>query len=109
MIEETTPAAEETAAARAAREAAASARPIVRVKVYSPFKVYYDADSFSISAINATGPFDILPHHHNFMSLLGACELIVRPVNGPPPEQHIKISGGLMHVKADKITVFLDI
>jgi len=109
MIEETAAAAEETAAAKVARNADARSKPTMHVKVYSPFKVYYDEDSYSISAVNATGPFDILPHHHNFMSLLGACELIVRPVSGPQPEQHIKISGGLMYVKADKITVFLDV
>jgi F0F1-type ATP synthase epsilon subunit len=109
MIEETTKEAEEIAAAQAARRAGAKGRPTMHIKVYSPFKVYYDEDSYSISAVNATGPFDILPRHHNFMSLLGACVLVVRPVNGPAPEQHIKISGGLMHVKSDKVTVFLDI
>jgi hypothetical protein len=33
----------------------------MHVKVYSPFKDYYDGQAFSISAENATGPFDILP------------------------------------------------
>jgi F0F1-type ATP synthase epsilon subunit len=62
----------------------------------------------SISGENATGPFDILPHHHNFISLLRPCELTVRRPNGGA-EQRIKISGGIMHVKADRIIVFLDI
>jgi F0F1-type ATP synthase epsilon subunit len=81
----------------------------MHIKVYSPFKTYFDEDGYSISGKNSTGPFDILPHHHNFMSLLGACELTIRPVNTPPEEQRIRISGGLMHVKADQVTVFLDI
>lgn len=87
----------------------AKGKPVMRVKVYSPFKTYYDQDSYSLSGLNATGPFDILPHHHNFMTLLGACELVIRPIDGHPEEQRIRISGGLMHVKADKVTVFLDI
>jgi F0F1-type ATP synthase epsilon subunit len=82
-------------------------KPIMVVKIASPFKAYFDEKGYSISAQNATGPFDILPRHHNFITLLTACELIVRPVNGN--EQRFRISGGMMHVKADQVTVFLDI
>lgn len=106
MIEEKTVDSEATAAARA-KQAAANTKPTMRIKVYSPFRIYYDQESYSVTGVNRTGPFDILPRHHNFMTLLDACELVVRPINGP--EQRIRISGGLMHVKADKVTVFLDI
>ena len=82
-------------------------QPVMHIKVYSPFKVYFDEDGYSISAINATGPFDILPHHHNFLTLLDAGEMLIHPVRGI--DQKIRISGGLMHVKADRVTVFLDI
>lgn len=79
----------------------------IEVKVYSPFRDYYDGPAFSLSAVNDTGPFDILPEHHNFISLLNACDLVVRTVaNG---DQKIRISGGLIHVKADEVIVFLDV
>jgi F0F1-type ATP synthase epsilon subunit len=84
-----------------------NSKPTMAIKVYSPFKTYFDETGYSISGQNETGPFDILPHHHNFMTLLGQGELVIRPVNRP--EEHIRISGGLMHVKADKVIVFLDI
>src|SRR6185369_17370897 len=102
MIEDHTKESKEIAAAKEAQKAAANGKPTMHIKVYSPFKTYFDQDSYSISGENATGPFDILPHHHNFITLLGACELVIRPVLTPPDEQHIRISGGLMHVKADK-------
>ena len=78
----------------------------MRVKVYSPFRVYFDDEALSISAENATGPFDILPRHHNFMTLLKPCELLIRAGNG---YQRIRISRGIMHVKADRVIVFLDV
>ena len=78
----------------------------MQVKIHSPFKNYYDGDAFSISGENATGPFDILPRHHNFISLLSPCELVVRSPRG---DEKILIGGGLMHVKADKVIVFLDV
>ena len=109
MIEETTESSQKLDAAKAGQKAAASDRPTMHIKVYSPFQVYFDEDAYSISGVNATGPFDILPHHHSFLSLLGAGELIIRPVNVPPNEQRVRISGGLMHVKADKVIVFLDV
>jgi len=78
----------------------------MHVKVHSPFKVYYDGEASSISAESATGPFDILPEHHNFITLLVRCDLIVRDGKD---EQVITISGGIMHVKADDVIVFLDV
>ncbi|HVW23223.1 MAG TPA: hypothetical protein VHB51_01940 [Candidatus Saccharimonadales bacterium] len=82
-------------------------KPVMNVKVYSPFNDYYDGPAFSISAENATGPFDILPKHHTFISLLNPCEMVLRTVD--KGEQRIRIGGGIMHVKADKVVVFLDV
>ncbi|MBC7581639.1 hypothetical protein H7097_02090 [Aeromicrobium sp.] len=76
------------------------------VKVYSPYKVYFDGLALSVSAASKTGNFDILPKHHNFITLLAPCDLVVRT---DKEEQVIPISGGIMHVKADDLVVFLDV
>jgi hypothetical protein len=89
------------------KQAKVSGQLTMKVRVYSPFRDYYDGVAFSITAENATGPFDILPRHHNFISLLCACDLVIRPASGG--EQRIIISGGIMHVKADQVIVFLDV
>ena len=78
---------------------------LFHLKVYSPFKVYFDGDITSVSAVNATGPFDILAGHHNFLTLLAPCEIIVRGQS----EEKIKITRGIMHVRADDVIVFLDV
>lgn len=85
---------------------AANGRPTMEVKVYAPFKVYFEGPALSITALNETGPFDILPKHHNFLCMLIPSELIVRT---PYDEKIIKISRALMHVKAEKVTVFVDV
>lgn len=79
----------------------------MRVRVHSPFHEYYSGLVFSLSGENTTGPFDILPHHHSFISLLLPCELVLRTVKDG--EQRIRISGGILHVKADEAVVFLDV
>ncbi len=78
----------------------------IRVKVYSPFKVFFDEEAESVSAENGTGPFDVLAQHHNFLTLLKPCELIIR---SPRQEQKIRIDRGVMHVKNNQVTVFLDV
>ncbi|MFI5271069.1 MAG: hypothetical protein ACHQT9_03435 [Candidatus Saccharimonadales bacterium] len=77
------------------------------VKVYSPSRVYFNGQAFSVSATNATGEFDVLPQHHRFISLLDECDLIIRTAS--EGNRKISISGGLMHVKEDRLVVFLDI
>lgn len=104
MIEEKTNSSKAIEEAKKAQTG--SSAPTMHIRVYSPFKIYFDEEGQSISGVNATGPFDILPKHHNFMTLLSPCELAIRNYRG---EQRIRISGGLMHVKADRVTVFLDI
>lgn len=84
-----------------------SGKPRMAVKVYAPFQVYFEGDAFSVSAINATGPFDILPNHHNFLCMLTPCDLLVTPVEGD--SKTIKIHRALMHVKANRVVVFMDV
>ena len=84
-----------------------SSRPVMAVKVYAPFQVYFEGDAYSVSAVNATGPFDILPKHHNFLCMLVPCSLTVKPVEGS--DKVIKIHRALMHVKADRVVVFMDV
>jgi F0F1-type ATP synthase epsilon subunit len=90
----------------AVKEPTAGGKPIMHIKIYSPFKTYFDQDGYSITGVNNTGPFDILPHHHNFMTLLDASELLIRT---PVGEQRIRIARGIMHVKSDQVIVFLDV
>lgn len=79
----------------------------MHVKVYAPFRTYFDEDAESLSATNKTGPFDILPGHKNFMTLLVPCVITVRRKG--KTDFHLKVSRGVMHVKSDKATVFLDV
>ena len=84
-----------------------SGKPSMDVKVYAPFQVYFEGEAVSVSASNATGPFDILPKHHNFLCMLVPCTLTVQPVEGQA--KNIKIHRALMHVKADRVVVFMDV
>ena len=79
----------------------------IYVKVYSPYQTYYDAEAQSISAENDTGPFDILPQHHNFITLVNTGEIIIRTDGSE--DNKIRITRGVMHVRSNKVTLFLDV
>jgi len=102
--ETTTPVATETT--EPDQTVKSNGKPTIIVKVYAPFKMYYEGEAYSISAVNATGPFDVLPHHHNFLCMLSPCNLIIQTPNG---EKVVKISRALMQVKADRVVVFVDV
>lgn len=78
----------------------------VQVKVYSPFKTYFSGPATSVSAENETGPFDVLPQHHNFMSILNPGDIRVRTEQG---EHKYRIARGIMHVKNNEIIIFLEV
>jgi F0F1-type ATP synthase epsilon subunit len=82
--------------------------PTMYVKVYAPFKVYFEGEAYSLSAVNDTGPFDILPHHHNFLCMLAPCDVVIK-TTASEDKVVIKISRAILHVKADKAVVFLDV
>lgn len=79
------------------------------LKVYAPFKVYYEGVVASITAENGTGPFDILANHHNFLTLLSPCELVIRDNPDDKEPEKIKITRGIMQVKSNDVVVFLDV
>lgn len=81
--------------------------PIIDVKVYAPFKVYFEGPARSVSAVNRVGPFDILPRHRNFLCMLVPCDLSVQTPDGK--KKTFKIRKALMHVKADRVVVFVDV
>ena len=95
---------EDTAAK--AKEKPRKAPDILNVKVWSPFRVYFDGPAASISGVNGTGAFDILPRHRNFITLLNSCDLVLQTRDG---EIKIRISGGVMQVHKNTAIVFLEV
>jgi F0F1-type ATP synthase epsilon subunit len=80
---------------------------VMTVKVFSPREVYYEGPAQSFSAENDTGKFDILPLHHSFISLLKAGKIIIGLHNDQ--QKILDIEKGLLRVRDNKVTVFLDV
>jgi len=81
--------------------------PVMQVKVYAPFQVYYDGPADSLSAANDTGPFDVLSQHKNFMSLIKPGNIVIRQKG--KPDFSLRVDRAIVHVRSNKVTVFLDV
>ena len=78
----------------------------IKVKVFSPYQIYYQGEATSVSALNKTGPFDVLYGHANFFSLLVAGQVVVRTGF---IELKFPINHGVMKVTGNLMTLFVDI
>lgn len=78
----------------------------LEVKLYSQFHVYFEGGAESVTALNKTGPFDILPGHANFFTLL--TEGKVKIMSGGEPFEY-SVSRGVAQVSDNKVKVFVDI
>jgi len=78
----------------------------IKVTILNREQVVYQGEVLSVTSVNDKGPFDILPHHQNFISLIRE-KIVIRPVEGKPFQYRIK--GGLLQVLADQVRIFLGI
>lgn len=53
----------------------------IKVTVRNKTAVHFDSDCLSISMLNGVGPFDILPEHANFISIVSG-EIIINELSG---------------------------
>ena len=83
-----------------------SSGPRLVVKIFSPYQTYYEGEAASLSATNRTGPFDVLPGHINFFSLLLGGQVVV---NTGYQRLDFQIARGILRVSHDQVTLFADV
>ena len=77
-----------------------------KVKIMSPYETYFSGEAVSLSAVNQSGPFDILAGHANFFSLVDGGKV---GVNTGYQNLEFRISRGIIRVNQDGVTLFANI
>ncbi len=80
--------------------------PTLQVKVISPFEVIYAGAAEALSAKNALGPFDVLPGHVSFMTLIVAGEVVVHTGTD---KRRYTLRHGILKVHKDQVVLFANI
>ena len=76
------------------------------VSASSPFHVYYQGPAVALSAVNKVGPFDVLPGHSQFFSVLRAGEVVI---DTGTELVNFTISNGLISVRNNDVELFANI
>lgn len=80
--------------------------PKLNVIARAPFTVYYEGPADAVSALNAIGPFDILPGHADFFSMLKPCDVVIE-TDGDPVS--FTIHNGIVTVRDNAVMLFVNI
>lgn len=82
-------------------------KPLVPLEVTAraPFTVYYQGQAQAVSAANRVGPFDILPGHADFFSILSPGEVTIT-TDGEPV--NFSINNGIVTVRDNQVMLFVN-
>lgn len=81
-------------------------RDVLDVEIRSPDKTLYKGPAVAITSRNEVGPFDVLPEHENFISIING-KITVWVKKGEKKE--IENTSAIMKAKSNKIQVFLGV
>jgi F0F1-type ATP synthase epsilon subunit len=80
--------------------------PPLEVVVRKRDKLVYKGLALAISSVNQKGPFDILPEHANFISVIKDFLIIQKP---DKTQEKIELKNGVLYSVNNTVTVYLDI
>jgi F0F1-type ATP synthase epsilon subunit len=86
--------------------AASNTADMLAVKVFSPFETYYEGQGVSVSALNKTGPFDVLLGHAAFFSILLEGDVVI---DTGSEKKAVPIKRGVIRVANNVVTVFTNV
>lgn len=73
----------------------------------APFELYYDGPASAVSAANRIGPFDVLPGHADFFSMLKSGQIIIETAASDPVQ--INARNGIITVRENEVLLFVNI
>lgn len=66
---------------------------------------FFKGKAKTVSSVNDTGEFDVLPQHANFVTLIKAYVIVDK---GLPSEKKFEVDNGVLASKTDSVDVYLD-
>lgn len=79
----------------------------LHVRVNSPEKIIWEGDAEWVSSVNRSGPFDILPFHSNFISIIEKQPVKVKLPSGEVKE--FSFDHSVIYAHANQVYVYTNI
>ena len=78
---------------------------LLTISARAPFHVYFEGEALSLSAENKVGPFDILPEHADFFSMLEPCTV---HIDTEDKRLSFSVDNGMITVQNDHVLLFVN-
>jgi F0F1-type ATP synthase epsilon subunit len=77
------------------------------VKIISPKEIIYNGQAASVSSVNSTGSFDVLPGHANFITILENAPIRIKR----PGKEDLtyKFPLAIMYTRENLVDIYTDI
>lgn len=77
---------------------------VLKVVVATPDEQIWEGEAQTVSSENSAGPFDILPQHSNFVTMIKAKPIVVRTVNDG--EKTFSYKNAVITVMRNKVSIY---
>lgn len=83
----------------------------LHVKISSPEKEFFNGVAYSVSSVNSTGKFDILPGHANFITVIENSPIILRQKQTglPAGRQEYTFPVAILSVANNQVNIYTNI
>lgn len=81
-------------------------RPTIPVSIKSTETVFFEGECDSVSSRNSDGPFDILPYHSNFISIVEKVPIVVRQGR---EQKSFDFSTAVIYVHENKVHIYANL
>lgn len=82
------------------------ANELLHVRINTPEKLLWEGEARSVSSKNADGPFDILPMHANFITIVENEKILVRT---PTEIKDFSFAHSVIYTHANSVYVYTNI
>ena len=78
----------------------------LRVQILSAKGTLWEGDARAVSSVNSQGPFDLLPEHAHFISLVENNQIVIHTSDG---QQRFTFETAVVRLIDNVVTVYVDI
>lgn len=76
------------------------------VKIISPDRIMWEGNAEAVSSENSDGPFDILPEHANFITLIKSKPIVIHRSDG---DTNYSFSRAVVHAINDTVSIYVQL
>lgn len=82
------------------------AEELLYVKVMSPQETLFEGQARSVSSLNSSGPFDVIPEHANFITIVENQDITVIKPDNQPLKFHF--TQAIIYNVENKVTIYAE-